>query len=72
MREEEISDQLENVLLFKARLSSTHARGTRRNNSNKHSNKHSKNSKKTTRRATSAIRRIFVFAVKLVLAMFLN
>ena len=68
MREEEISDQLENVLLFKARLSSTHARGTRRNNSNKHS----KNSKKTTRRATSAIRRIFVFAVKLVLAMFLN
>lgn len=26
MRDEEISDQLENVLLFKARLSSTHAR----------------------------------------------
>ena len=42
--------------------------GTRSNNSKKHS----KNSQKTTRRATSAIRIIFVFAGKLVLAMFLN
>ena len=42
--------------------------GTRRNNSKKHS----KNSQKTTRRTTSAIRIIFVFAGKLVLAMFLN